>query len=78
MEMRMTSAEQGLRLQARSAGGLYLLETGTVLLASSFAGLARQLVVITAVAGEGGLSSDLLIRGVRSSACLEDGPREAA
>jgi len=74
----MPGAEQGLRLQARIAGGLDLLETGTVLLASSFAGLAHQLVVITATAGEGGLCSDLLIRGVRSSACPEDAPREAA
>ncbi|MEX1316077.1 MAG: DUF4386 domain-containing protein [Synechococcaceae cyanobacterium] len=70
-------------LMGLAAAG-YLLETGSVLLASSLATLARQVVVITAVAGEGGLCLYLLIRGVRSPDATaatadqgegQDGPR---
>jgi hypothetical protein len=56
------------------AGAGYLLETGTVLLASSLAPLARQLVVVTALAGEGALCLYLLIRGVRSPEPLAEAP----
>jgi hypothetical protein len=54
------------------AGAGYLLESGSVLLASSVAPLARSVVVITAVAGEGGLCLYLLIRGVRPPEPQED------
>ncbi|CAK6690040.1 DUF4386 domain-containing protein [Synechococcus sp. CBW1107] len=65
----------GILMGLAAAG--YLLETGSVLLASSLATLARQMVVITAVAGEGGLCLYLLICGVRSAESLADAPTES-
>lgn len=63
---------QILGLLMALAGAGYLLESGSVLLASSVAPLARPVVVITAVAGEGALCLYLLIRGVRPPEHLED------
>jgi hypothetical protein len=65
---------QILGLLMSLAGAGYLLETGTVLLASSLAPLARQLVVVTALAGEGALCLYLLIQGVRSPDPIAEAP----
>jgi hypothetical protein len=56
------------------AGAGYLLETSTVLLASSLAPFAGQLVVVTALAGEGALCLYLVFQGVRSPEPLVDAP----